>query len=293
MTQYIEKMMTKRELARVLSEIAFFLRLQQGNPYKSVAYKRAARAILVSLHEPQQLLEGHTLRDIPNIGPGTAAVIRELLLTGHSSLHQRLKGCYPASLVELGRVPGLRPKQIRRLYDEAGIRSVADLEDACHKNQLLALKGIGPKLQAKMQTALGEFRRGQGYRLYASVLEEALMLEKNLAAIRGVTRVAMSGTLRRKMEVINAFHFVVTWSEDQGTAAFLKAFKAIPNITDVTMIEPRQMTAMSPTGMPITITLARSTDQNFHLLRATGSDEHLTQLLERLLGKGFPYLGGD
>src|SRR4030095_1699298 len=118
-------MMTKREIARILSEIAFYIRLQQGNPYRPVAYKRAARALLVSPHEPQQLLEGDTLTDIPDIGPGTAAVIRELLLTGRSNVYQRVKGAYPASLVELVQVPGLRPKQIRRVYEEAGIRSVA------------------------------------------------------------------------------------------------------------------------------------------------------------------------
>jgi DNA polymerase (family X) len=280
-------MMTKRDIARILSDIAFYLRLQQGNPYKPVAYEGAARAILVSPHDPQQLLEGHTLTDIPDVGPGTAAVIRELLLTGRSHLHQRVKGPYPASLVELGRVPGLRPKHILRLFNEAGIRSVADLQDACHKNQLLVLKGIGPKIQAKIQTALGEFRRGQGYRLYASVVEEALMLEQNLAAIRGVTRVSTAGALRRKMEVINALHFVVTWPEDQGTDVFIKALKAIPNITDIAIIHSRQTTAMSPTGLPITITLARSADHNFQLLRATGSEEHLAQLLDGFSAKGF------
>jgi DNA polymerase (family X) len=213
-------------------------------------------------------------------------VIQELLLTGSSSLYQRVKGPYPASLVELGQVPGLRPKQIRRLYEEAGIRSVAELQAACRNNQLLSLKGIGPQIQAKIQTALGEFRRGQGYRLYANVLEEALMLEKRLSAIRGVNRVTTAGTLRRKMEVINAFHFVVTWAEHQGTASFLKALKALPNITDVAIIH-RRITAMSPTGLPVTITLAGSTDHDFHLLRSTGSDEHLMQLLRGFKAKGF------
>jgi hypothetical protein len=72
-------------------------------------------------------------------------------------------------------------------------------------------------MQAKIQAALGEFRRGQGYRLYASVLEEALTLERNLAALRGVKRVSVAGTLRRKMEFIKEFNFVVTLQEDPGT----------------------------------------------------------------------------
>src|SRR5689334_9420615 len=238
-------MMTKREIARHLSEIAFYLRLKDDNSYRSSAYERAGRDLLLSHYEPHQLLESDILTDIPGIGPGTAAVIGELLRTGHSNLYQRVKGSYPSSLVEVGHVPGLRTKQIRRLYEDAGIRSVADLQVACRNNQLQTVKGIGPKIQAKIQAALGEFRRGQGYRLYASVLEEALTVEKNLAALRGVKRVTMAGALRRKMEVINALNFVVTLSEDQGTAAFLKALKTIPNVTDAVFRHTRQITAES------------------------------------------------
>ena len=274
-------MMTKREIARHLSEIAFYLRLKDANPHKSVAYERAARALLLSPHEPHELFEHDILTDIPGIGPGTAAVIGELLRTGHSSLYQRVKGSYPASLVEVGQVPGLRPKQIRRLYEEAGIRSVADLQVACRNKQLQTLKGIGPRIQAKIEAALGEFRRGQGYRLYASVLQEAVTLEQNLAALRGVTRVTMAGAMRRKIEVINALTFVVTLSEDQEATGFLKALKPIPNITDAVCRHTRQVTAISPTGLPLTITLARQPDHDFHLLQATGSIEHLEQLRRR------------
>ena len=286
MTQYIETMTAKRDVARVLSDIAFFLRLNGGNPYKSLAYERAARALLLSPHEPHQLIQDDRLTDITGIGPGTAAVIRELLSTGNSNLYQRVKGSYPPSLVELGRVPGLRPKQIRRLYEQGGIRSVAELQTACRNNRLVSLKGIGPKLQAKLQSALGEFRRGQGYRLFASVLEEASMVEHYLGAIRGVQQVSMAGALRRKMEVINALHFVIAWPEDRETAAFMKALPTIPNVTDASIIDEKRVTAISPTGLPLTLVLAQPSDHDFHLLLETGSHEHLEQLLKRFLIQG-------
>lgn len=279
-------MMTKREIAHILSEIAFYLRLKQDNPYKSLAYERAARALLTALHEPHQLLTGDTLTDIPGIGRGTAAVIRELLVTGASKLHETVKGSFPSSLVELGDVPGLRPKQIRRLYEEAGIRSLADLKAACRKNQLLDLKGIGPKVQAKILAALGEFQRGQGYRLYANVLAEASKLEKDLKTLGGVERVRIAGAFRRKMEVINAFHFVITWPKGRKSAEFITGLKAIPNVGDVASAESTLVTATSPTGLPIRLTLAASTDQDFQLLQATGSEEHLEQVLLRFAAQG-------
>jgi DNA polymerase (family X) len=283
---------SKREIARELSEIAFYLRLKGGNPYKSAAYARAARAVLLSPHGVHELSEGETLTDIPGIGPSTGAVIRELLSTGHSNLHERLKGSYPASLVELGDVPGLRPKQIRRLYEDAGIRSIAELHAACRNNRLQSLKGIGPKIQAKIERALGEFRRGQGYRLFANVLEEAGLLEQHLAALPGVERVTVAGALRRKFEVINGFDFVMTWPNEQRKSAFLEGLSRIPNVTHAVIGENGHVTALSPTGLPITITLARSSDHDFHLLRATGSDEHLEQVLERFAVKGLPTWSG-
>lgn len=183
-------------------------------------------------------------------------------------------------------MPALRAKQIRRLYEEGGIRSVTDLQVACRNNQLQTLKGIGPKMQAKIQAALGEFRRRQGYRLYASVLEEALTLEQNLAALRGVKRVSLTGALRRKMEVINEINFVVTLQKGQGTAAFLKALKAILNVTDAAISHGGQLMAIWPTGLPLTVILAQPTDHDFHLLQATGSVEHLEQLLQGFAEKG-------
>jgi DNA polymerase (family X) len=277
-------MIETREIARVLSDIAFYLRLKGGNPYKAVAYERAARALLLSSYTPHQFMQGDTLTSIPAIGPRTAAVIRELVLTGTSSLYQRLKGPFPPSLVELGRVPGLRPKQIRRLWEEAGIRSIADLQAACRTNRLVSLKGIGPKLQAKIERALGEFRRGQGYRLYASALGEAVLLERSLAVIPGVTKVTAAGMLRRKLEVINAFDFVVAWS---GASGFLARLSAIPNVTRAAQPDARHLTALSPTGLPVTITLSPPEDHDFHLLLATGSEEHLAELLIRFASRGW------
>ena len=38
-------------------------------------------------------------------------------------------------------------KQVKRLYERANIRSLADLEQACRDNRLVTAPGFGPKLQ--------------------------------------------------------------------------------------------------------------------------------------------------
>ena len=63
----VDVMMTKREIAHILSEIAFYLRLKQDNPYKSLAYERAARALLTAmllhLRDPLGASRGYTFMD--------------------------------------------------------------------------------------------------------------------------------------------------------------------------------------------------------------------------------------
>jgi DNA polymerase (family X) len=279
-------MMTKRDIARTLKEIAFFLRLQGDNPYRAQAYERAGAALLVGSHDLAGLIAGGSLTDISGIGPGTASVIKELFSTGSSSLLQELQGAYPSSLVELGEVPGLSMKQIRRLHDEAGIRSVADLHKACRENRLLSIRGVGPKVQARVLAALGEYRRGQGYRLYADVLDEAGILERQFTAIKGVETVTIAGALRRKMEVIAEYHFVFA-CEAPNPNRVMKGLAALPDLTDVRALDSNTLAATSPTGIPIIITLAPHDSYGFHMLHATGSSEHLDQLLARFNKQGF------
>jgi DNA polymerase (family 10) len=114
------------------------------------------------------------------------------------------------------------------------------------------------------------------------------MVETNLTAIRGVKQINMAGALRRKMEVINALNFVIAWPEDLETAAFLDGLHSIPNITDAVIAGTRRVTAVSPTGLPITMTLSPPADYGFHLFVETGSDEHVAQLSKMFATKGAP-----
>ncbi len=241
----------------------------------------------MSPHEARDLVQTGTLTAVAGIGPATASVISELVTTGASRFHQEVQGEYPSSLLELGDVPGLSMKQIRRLHDRAGIRSIADLHKACLEGRLCNIKGFGPKVQAKLLTALGEYQRGQGYHLYANVLEEATTMAKRLATIPGVTAVSPAGAIRRKLEVIRELVFAVQTMKPTSVTRLAQHVMAIPNITDVSD-HLDTITARSPLGLPVTIQVAPREHYAFELLHATGSAEHLDELQQRLVEKGFP-----
>src|SRR5919107_833703 len=102
----------KIEIARVMREIAFFLRVRGENAYKARAYEKAAIALLHTPHEVAELVSSGMLTEIPGIGPATSSVITDLVTQGESPLHRELQGDVPTSLVELDAVPGLSIKQI-------------------------------------------------------------------------------------------------------------------------------------------------------------------------------------
>ena len=98
--------MNKREIRKVLEDIAFFLLLKGENPYKAQAYRKAGLALLTCPEDALSLVQSGTLTGVAGIGPATASVITELFTTGTSSLQNEVQGAYPSSLVELGDVPG-------------------------------------------------------------------------------------------------------------------------------------------------------------------------------------------
>lgn len=223
--------MTKRDIAQAMKEIAFFLRLKDDNPYRARAYERAGQALLLCPDNVAELVAGNRLTAVDGIGPATATAITELFTTGAATLLRALRGGYPSTLVELGEVPGLSMKQILRLYEHAGIRSVAELREACLSNRLITIRGIGEKIQTRILTALDAYAKGRGYRLYADVLDEVAALADLIGAMPGVQAVTVAGDVRRKMEVLNGYEFVVTGSQ-KSASRLLKRLATAPNLTD-------------------------------------------------------------
>src|SRR3989442_1612989 len=192
--------MTKREIAAVLEEIAFLLELKGENPFKVKAYSTGARVIESLPEEPAVLVQKGLLRNVKGIGQTLEVTVTELVTTGRSTLHQELLAAFPASLLEMAAIPGLGPKKIKAIYDQLGISSVGELEYACIENRLVGLQGFGQKTQEKILAGIRQYKRRQGFHLYANIIEEA---ESILAAVRGapgVVRADHAGEIRRRCE---------------------------------------------------------------------------------------------
>ena len=246
--------MNKREIASVLEEIAFLLELKGENPFKVKAYSTGARVIESLPEEPAVLVQKGILRNVKGIGEGLAGAVAELVTAGVSTLHKELKASFPAGVMEMTAVPGLGPKKIRAIYENLNVGSVGELEYACIENRLVSLPGFGQKTQEKILAGIRQFKRRQGFHLYANVIEEA---ESILGAVRtapGVLRADLAGEIRRRLEVVQNITLVVAGSQPR---ALVQAVHSVPDVMQVEHHpETKTITARSPQGLPVTVRLA-------------------------------------
>lgn len=243
-----------REVASLLREYAQRTALRGDNPYRTKAYYRAAdslSALAVPLHT---LVEEGRLTEIPGVGEAIADIISKLHRTGTHGNLEKLRKEYPAGVLEMLLVPGLKPEKIVRLYCELGIGSLAELETAAREDRLRTKKGLGASLQTKILQNLVIARSGQG-RLHLH--RAAALLTRATDAVRKadpeLRRITVAGDFRRGCELIADLAIVAEGAKPGslvGQEAELK------------------------------VTIADRKHFGAKLLFATGSSEHLDELKE-------------
>ena len=140
----------KKDVVRLLEEIAIYLELKGENPFKIAAYRRAAQSLET---DERALDEIDDVTKIKGIGKGTGAVINEFIAEGKSSELEKLKEEVPAGLIPLLQLPGLGGKRLSRLYKELDIVDADSLKKACEEGKVEQLSGFGPK------TSVGRSRK--------------------------------------------------------------------------------------------------------------------------------------
>ncbi|PAP77646.1 helix-hairpin-helix domain-containing protein [Rubrivirga marina] len=175
---------TNIELAEALDQMAEVL-VRQGepNPYRVQAYLQAA-AMVRDLEEPVARLYGEGGRDalmsLPGIGVSLAHHIAQYVETGRIGLRDRLlRADDPATL--LATLPGVSERLARRLVDELGIESLAELERAAHDGRLQDLEGIGPRTTEAIRLQLNSI-------LNRSARRRARRLRRQVAQLAAVQR---------------------------------------------------------------------------------------------------------
>ena len=215
--------MDKFAIARMLDEISRYIELSDPQPFRARAFEKAARAVENLEEDIDGLVESGTLTGVSGIGKATAQVIEEIVRTGESRYLDELRAQYPPGIFELLRVPRLGLKKIGVLYSELGVASLEELEDAARDGRLAKLKGFGAKTAEQILAGIEFARMRESQFLLPIGLEAAEVLRERLAELEEVEDAEVSGSVRRRLEVIRNVNLVVATKKPAIVAEKLAA----------------------------------------------------------------------
>jgi DNA polymerase (family 10) len=278
--------MRNAEIAAALRELGILYELDGADRFRVLAYREAARTVAQSPVSIEQLAEEGRLTELPAIGKTLAQKIETLIETGSIPSADKLKEKFPATLVEVTRVPGLGAKTARRIYEEIGVENLTQLKEAAEQGRISAIRGLGPRTEENILSSLeGLTEDGIGERLLLSqVLPVADEICGDLKELGVANRIELAGSARRWTETCKDLDLIATTDDPAGLVEALA--------THGLSAETRRggdAAASILTHSGLKVDLRIGTEETFGdlLQHFTGSAEHNVELRERALARGF------
>jgi DNA polymerase (family 10) len=277
----------RQQVARVLEDIASFLELKGENPFRVRAYRSAARAIATFSGDLPEALASGKLAETRGIGPATLEIVAEVLKTGRSRMLEDLKDEIPPGLVEMLQVSGLGVARVRQIYEALHIDTVAELEEAARDGRLEKLPRFGKKIAENILKGISVLRQSSAYRLLHHARSETQALAQVLHTLPGVAEVWVAGSLRRWRETIRDLDFVLLVNGPPGP--LVERLGAAVGVREFVGSTERSITLRFASGTVADVYLTSAERAGYDLVRATGSQEHWSQLAARACSLGLAF----
>ncbi len=273
------------EIAAAMTELATLYELDGAIRYRVLAYREAARVIEQSPVSVEELTRAGRVTELPGIGATLEEKIIALLDTGEIPAAAKLKDKFPASLVQVTRLPGVGAKTARRLYDELGVTSLDDLRAAAEDQRVRTVKGLGAKFEESVLEALDKLGEegAPGRVLLSKVLPVAEELAEALRQHPACDAVAIAGSARRMAETCKDIDLIATASDPAALGAALTEHPLAAEAGSAGDAGARITTA---TGISVDLRIVAPDAYGNLLQHFTGSAEHNVELRERAVKQG-------
>lgn len=275
--------MTNHEIARILLHIADILDIQGENPFKVRAYVRAAQTLQGLTQEVSTLADPAQLRELPGIGEAIAKKIQELLTTGSLRYYEELKQSPYARLTELLRIPGMGPKHVRLVYEQLGVSSVEQLQQAAEQGKLRTLPGLGEKSEQKILEGIQQALRFRERMPLGYVLPQATAMVERLRQVREVQQAALAGSLRRMRETVADADILVASSQPEPV---MEAFVRLPHVERVLSKGSTKSSVVTTDGFQVDLRVVSPTSFGAAQHYFTGSKPHNIHIRSLGVDKG-------
>jgi DNA polymerase (family 10) len=273
------------DVAEQLELLSDLLEIEGQPAFRVLAYRRAATRIR-ELGTPvaQLALEGKA-KELQGIGATIQDKIVQIVNTGEIEALTKRRKTIPPEVVEFLNIPGLGPKTVRRIWQELGVTTLAELKEAARSQRLRTLPGLGAKLEENVLKAVGRKKRSTGPQrtLLGRALPALLAVVDVLREHPAAERVSEAGSARRRRETVRDLDIIATASDP---AALIEYFTSLAWVSEVAAKGPTKATVVSHEDFRFDLRVVPPECYGNLLQHFTGSKAHNVALREDAVRRG-------
>jgi len=274
------------QLAEQFELLGDLMELEGADGFRISAYRKAAARIRETPTSVAQLALDGKAKQLQDIGKTIEGKIVEVVTDGEIHALTKRKAEVPAEVATFMRLPGLGPKTARRIWQELGITTAADLKAAAEAQQLRGHAGIGPGTEEKIAAALALPQATEGPRraLLGTTLPKLRAVVEVLQAHPASAEVSIAGSARRMRETVRDLDIIATATDPQ---ALVDYFCSLKWVVDVAAKGSTKATVVSHDGLRFDLRVVPPESYGNLLQHFTGSKHHNVALREDAVRRGF------
>ena len=275
---------TNSEMARVFNEIGDMLEILGEVVYKAVAYRRVADAVERYPDDVAVLFGRGEPPKLPGAGTALTAKLAELAETGKLTYHDRLRAQVPDGVLDMLRVPGVGPKTVRLVHERLGIDSLDGLRAAAEAGGLRHVKGLSARTEQNILEGIARIESRSSRLLIHDADTLIADLVARLRDVRGVHRIEVAGSLRRRRPTIGDLDLLAA-VDDPG--ALIATLDGLPEVEKILSAGIDKSSILLRDGPQVDLMVCPPPAWGTHLLHFTGSRDHNIALRGMALERGW------
>jgi DNA polymerase (family X) len=276
-----------RDFARILYETGDLMEIAGEDGFRIRSYRNGASIIEGYPERVSDILADpdRKVTDIPGIGKGLAAVLKEIETNGSFDKRDELLQKFPACALDFLKIQGLGPKSIALLFEHFHVQTMDELEQLCRDQKLRTLPRMGAKLEEKVLRGILQHKERSGRFLLSFADSTALELTAYLADLPGIDAITPAGSLRRGKETIGDLDLLVT---GPNAVAALERVATHPKVQDVLGRGANKTSVkIGREGLQVDVRALEHQSFGAAMQYFTGSKEHNVALRQRAIRMGY------
>jgi DNA polymerase (family 10) len=276
-----------QDVAEQLELLADLLEIEGEAAFRVLAYRRAAQRVRDTGGPVAQLALDGKAKELPGIGATIQDKIVQIVNTGEIEALARRRKTIPPEVVDFLRIPGLGPKTVRKIWQDLGVTTLADLKAAARDQRLRTLPGLGAKVEENILKSVGRKKKATDPKnrrvLLGQALPALLAVVDVLREHPAAERVSEAGSARRRRETVRDLDIIATASDP---AALTDYFTNLTWVAEVAAKGPTKATVVSHEGFRFDLRVVPPECYGNLLQHFTGSKDHNIALREDAVRRG-------